>query len=278
MGIRSISEYISFLLLGIIILGISSSLYLWGVPIIQKNTLNGNMQNVEQQLITLANDIQNIGINGGQTSLQLSIPTGTLSESQNSIVYTLSLPSSSHLYYNPIIRSIPVNYNVFYPCYANNTLTIGQKINLCDYPGLYAYANSTDIVIYDKLYNSSLILPLGNYYYVITSGYVFNIQYQNNEIIFYPLYNTGLYGNSNYPACIINVQQIQDIVQYNLECRPLYDPQTKLCYWIFIQPSGSLSLTGNGVAQISSQGTTISNSYKSTICKAVEVIDVQVSL
>lgn len=283
MDIKLQSQFISYILLGLIIVGIASGLYLWGIPVVQKNTINSQIQNIQDQFISLAQSIQNVGINGGQVSINLYIPQGSLIANPNKIEYTIQIPNSN-TYYNPSLKEVPINYEVYYPCSGNNSLSVGEKINLCNYPGLYAYMNSNYIIVNDSIYNSSVIIPLSNLenspsgLLLITSGYVFNVELLNKNVLFIPLYNTGIYGNPNYPACIVNAVQQGNIIEYTLQCRPLYDQENGICYWIQIQPQGTSSLTGNGIAQISYQGATISNQYLSTICKVVEIKTVDISL
>ena len=272
------ANLISYLLLGLVIVGISIGVYEWGIPLLQKSQIKSTISNVQSELITLANSIQSVGENKGSQTVTLSLPSGSLNIYNNLIQYSLNVPT---LYYNPNIPVIPINYNIYTPCNYNNTLTLGQQIELCGIPGLYAYANSTNIVITD-VNNNTLVLPLENINNVITQYFVFNIRVNGNEVQFIPQYNTGIVGSSFYPACLVTAAQSGKIINYQISCRPLYNPQTGQCTWIVIQPFGQTGMTIQASANVNINlqysGLSIINNPESTICNQLIYINVSASL
>ncbi|MGC9133013.1 MAG: hypothetical protein ACP5GJ_01240 [Nanopusillaceae archaeon] len=272
------SNLISYLLLGLIIVGVSVGVYEWGIPILQKSQIRSTIDSIQSQLSSLANAIQNVGENKGSRTLSLSLPSGSINIYNNLIQYSFQSPV---LYYNPNIPAIPLNFNIYIPCTVNNTLTVGNQTNLCGIPGLYASANSTNINITD-VNNNTLILPLSNANDIITQYFVFNIRVSGGTIQFIPLFNTGIAGSSLYPACLLVASQTNNIINYQIECRPIYNPQTGQCTWIIIKPTGNVGYTSQSGANLNVNlqygGLNIINNPNSTVCNQLVYIYVDASL
>ncbi|BFI73615.1 hypothetical protein YN1_6020 [Nanoarchaeota archaeon] len=263
---KSQVNLISYLLLGLVIVGISIGVYEWGIPILQKSQIRSTISNIQGQLSTLASAIQNVGESKGSQTITLSLPSGSININNNLIQYSFQSPA---IYYNPNIPAIPLNYNIYIPCNVNNTLTVGQQIELCGIPGLYAYANSTNIVITD-INNNTLVLPLQNENDIITQYFVFDIKVGGNIVQFIPEYNTGIAGSSFYPACLLTAAESGRIINYQISCRPLYNPQTGQCVWIIIKPTGQVGATTqpntNINVNLQYSGLNIVNNPESTVC------------
>lgn len=272
------TNLISYLLLGLIIVGVSMGVYEWGIPILQKSQIRSTINNIQTQLSSLANAIQSVAESKGSQTITLSLPSGNININNNLIQYTFQSPT---LYYNPNIPAIPLNFNVYVSCDVNNTLTIGEQIELCGVPGLYAYANSTNIVIQD-INNNTLVLPLQNENNIITQYFVFDIRVNGNTIQFIPEFNTGVEGSPYYPACLLLASENGNIINYQITCRPLYNPQTGECTWIIIKPVGQVGATiqpnTNININLQYSGLNIVNNPESTVCNELVYEYVSASL
>ena len=273
------ANLISYILLGLVIIGVSIGVYEWGIPILQKSQIRSTIINIQNQLTDLANSIQSVGESKGSQIVTLSLPTGSLNIYNNLIQYSFNSPT---IYYNPNVLAIPINYNIYLPCNVNNTLTINQPpMELCGIPGMLAYANSTNIVIED-VNNNTLVLPLQNIDNVITQYYVFDIKVSGDTVQFVPEYNTGIAGSSLYPACLVTASQFNNIINYQISCRPLLNIQTGQCTWIVINPTGQTGIntqvSTNINVNLQYSGLTIVNNPLSTVCNQLIYINVSVSL
>ncbi|BBL45410.1 hypothetical protein MJ1_0239 [Nanobdella aerobiophila] len=270
------SNLVSYLLLGLIIVGLSVGIYEWGIPVIQKSQLKTSISGIQASLTTLASTIQDVAESKGSQVVSISLPSGPLNINYNDIQYSFQSPE---IYYNPSVPAIPINYNIFIPCTVNNTLTInGGVVNLCGLPGLEAYANSTNIVLTD-INNNTIILPLENINNLITEEYVFNVKVSNNQVDFIPEYNTGVANSQYYPACLLTAVQLGKEIEYQIECRPMYNPQNGQCTWINIVPAGQTGTTASGTVNINLQynGINVEN-VNSTICNQLILYNIEASI
>jgi len=274
------SQLISYLLLGAIVVGLSLGVYEWGVPLIQKSQIRSTINNVQSQLTPLAEAISSVVQSRGTQTVTLNLPKGSISIYNNLIQYSFQAPV---IYYNPSISVVPINYNIYIPCNVNNTISIPSSgynsIQLCGIPNLIAEVNSSNIIIQD-VNNNTLILPLANSN-VITQYFDFNINVQNNNVLFVPQYNTGVSGVSYYPECLLSATQLSGIIQYQISCRPMYNPQNGQCEWIIIEPTGQTSATTNGNSvniNLQYQGLNIVNNPNSTVCNQLVYYYVQASI
>ena len=275
------SQLISYLLLGAIVVGLSLGVYEWGVPLIQKSQIKSTVDNVQNQLTPLAEAISSVVQSRGTQTVTLNLPKGSISIYNNLIQYSFQAPV---IYYNPSISVVPINYyKTYIPCNANNTISIPSSgynsIQLCGIPNLIAEVNSSNIIIQD-VNNNTLILPLANSN-VITQYFDFNINVQNNNVLFVPQYNTGVSGVSYYPECLLSATQLSGIIQYQISCRPMYNPQNGQCEWIIIEPTGQTSATTNGNSvniNLQYQGLNIVNNPNSTVCNQLVYYYVQASI
>jgi hypothetical protein len=274
------SQLISYLLLGAIVVGLSMGVYEWGVPLIQKSQIKSTVDNVQNQLTPLAEAISSVVQSRGTQTVTLNLPKGSISIYNNLIQYSFQAPV---IYYNPSISVVPINYNIYIPCNVNNTISIPSSgynsIQLCGIPNLIAEVNSSNIIIQD-VNNNTLILPLANSN-IITQYFDFNINVQNNNVLFVPQYNTGVSGVSYYPECLLSATQLSGIIQYQISCRPMYNPQNGQCEWIIIEPTGQTSATTNGNSvniNLQYQGLNIVNNPNSTVCNQLVYYYVQASI
>jgi len=274
------SQLISYLLLGAIVVGLSIGVYEWGVPLIQKSQIRSTVDNVQNQLTPLAEAISSVVQSRGTQTVTLNLPKGSISIYNNLIQYSFQAPI---IYYNPSISVVPINYNIYIPCNVNNTISIPSSgynsIQLCGIPNLIAEVNSSNIIIQD-VNNNTLILPLANSN-VITQYFDFNINVQNNNVLFVPQYNTGVSGVSYYPECLLSATQLSGIIQYQISCRPMYNPQNGQCEWIIIEPAGQTSATTNGNSvniNLQYKGLNIVNNPNSTVCNQLVYYYVQASI
>ncbi len=269
------SSLISYILLGVVIVGIAIGVYNWGVPMLQKSQMNTVISGINSQFSTLAEDIYSVGSTRSSKTTTLSLPTGTFTISSNKIVFTFSSPVT---YYNPNIPVIPINYGFFISCTSNLTVNPGQTINLCGLPYIKAYHNGSYIILTD-MNNVSIQLPLTNINDIITSAYVFNMIVNGSTVTFIPLYNSGIEGVTYFPPCIVSASQTENIIEYKVSCRPLYDIDTKVCKWYIIKPVGQTSSTG-GNFRLSLQYNTeeISPTQYSTVCNQIHKIYIGVSI
>ncbi|MFP3316837.1 MAG: hypothetical protein RXN79_00300 [Candidatus Nanopusillus sp.] len=274
------SQLISYLLLGAIVVGLSMGVYEWGVPLIQKSQIKSTVDNVQNQLTPLAEAISSVVQSRGTQTVTLNLPKGSISIYNNLIQYSFQAPV---IYYNPSISVVPINYNIYIPCNVNNTISIPSSgynsIQLCGIPNLIAEVNSSNIIIQD-VNNNTLILPLTSSN-VITQYFDFNINVQNNNVLFVPQYNTGVSGVSYYPECLLSATQLSGIIQYQISCRPMYNPQNGQCEWIIIEPTGQTSATTNGNSvniNLQYQGLNIVNNPNSTVCNQLVYYYVQASI
>ena len=274
------SQLISYLLLGVIVVGLSIGVYEWGIPLIQKSQIRSTVDNVQNQLTPLAEAISSVVQSRGTQTVTLNLPKGSISIYNNLIQYSFQAPV---IYYNPSISVVPINYNIYIPCNVNNTISIPSSgynsIQLCGIPNLIAEVNSSNIIIQD-VNNNTLILPLANSN-IITQYFDFNIKVQNNNVLFVPQYNTGVSGVSYYPECLLSAAQLSGIIQYQISCRPMYNPQNGQCEWIIIEPTGQTSATTNGNSvniNLQYQGLNIVNNPNSTVCNQLVYYYVQASI
>jgi len=274
------SQLISYLLLGVIVVGLSIGVYEWGIPLIQKSQIRSTVDNVQNQLTPLAEAISSVVQSRGTQTVTLNLPKGSISIYDNLIQYSFQVPL---IYYNPSISVVPINYNIYIPCNVNNTISIPSSgynsIQLCGIPNLIAEVNSSNIIIQD-VNNNTLILPLASSN-VITQYFDFNIKVQNNNVLFVPQYNTGVSGVSYYPECLLSAAQLSGIIQYQISCRPMYNPQNGQCEWIIIEPTGQTSATTNGNSvniNLQYQGLNIVNNPNSTVCNQLVYYYVQASI
>jgi len=274
------SQLISYLLLGAIVVGLSLGVYEWGVPLIQKSQIRSTVDNIQNQLTPLAEAISSVVQSRGTQTVTLNLPKGSISIYNNLIQYSFQAPI---IYYNPSISVVPINYNIYIPCNVNNTISIPSSgynsIQLCGIPNLIAEVNSSNIIIQD-VNNNTLILPLTSSN-VITQYFDFNINVQNNNVLFVPQYNTGVSGVSYYPECLLSATQLSGIIQYQISCRPMYNPQNGQCEWIIIEPTGQTSATTNGNSvniNLQYQGLNIVNNPNSTVCNQLVYYYVQASI
>jgi len=274
------SQLISYLLLGAIVVGLSMGVYEWGVPLIQKSQIRSTVDNVQNQLTPLAEAISSVVQSRGTQTVTLNLPKGSISIYDNLIQYSFQVPL---IYYNPSISVVPINYKTYIPCNVNNTISIPSSgynsIQLCGIPNLIAEVNSSNIIIQD-VNNNTLILPLANSN-IITQYFDFNINVQNNNVLFVPQYNTGVSGVSYYPECLLSATQLSGIIQYQISCRPMYNPQNGQCEWIIIEPTGQTSATTNGNSvniNLQYQGLNIVNNPNSTVCNQLVYYYVQASI
>jgi len=275
------SQLISYLLLGAIVVGLSMGVYEWGVPLIQKSQIRSTVDNVQNQLTPLAEAISSVVQSRGTQTVTLNLPKGSISIYNNLIQYSFQAPV---IYYNPSISVVPINYyKTYIPCNVNNTISIPSSgynsIQLCGIPNLIAEVNSSNIIIQD-VNNNTLILPLANSN-IITQYFDFNINVQNNNVLFVPQYNTGVSGVSYYPECLLSATQLSGIIQYQISCRPMYNPQNGQCEWIIIEPTGQTSATTNGNSvniNLQYQGLNIVNNPNSTVCNQLVYYYVQASI
>ena len=274
------SQLISYLLLGVIVVGLSIGVYEWGIPLIQKSQIRSTVDNVQNQLTPLAEAISSVVQSRGTQTVTLNLPKGSISIYDNLIQYSFQVPL---IYYNPSISVVPINYNIYIPCNVNNTISIPSSgynsIQLCGIPNLIAEVNSSNIIIQD-VNNNTLILPLASSN-VITQYFDFNIKVQNNNVLFVPQYNTGVSGVSYYPECLLSATQLSGIIQYQISCRPMYNPQNGQCEWIIIEPTGQTSATTNGNSvniNLQYQGLNIVNNPNSTVCNQLVYYYVQASI
>ncbi len=272
------SNLISYLLLGLVIVGVSIGVYEWGIPLLQKSQIRSTIDNIQSQLVSLANAIQSVGESKGSQTVTLSLPPGSINIYNNLISYSFQSPV---LYYNPNILAIPINYNVYIPCTGNTSLNINQSMDLCNIPGLNVSTNSTNIIIND-VNNVTRVLPLSSINNVITQYFVFNIRVNGNVVQFIPQYNTGIAGSSFYPACLLTATQNNKIIEYQISCRPLYNPQTGQCIWFVIQPVGQTGMTTQKSTNININlqysGLSIVNNPISTICNQLIYVNISASL
>jgi len=274
------SQLISYLLLGVIVVGLSIGVYEWGIPLIQKSQIRSTVDNVQNQLTPLAEAISSVVQSRGTQTVTLNLPKGSISIYDNLIQYSFQVPL---IYYNPSISVVPINYNIYIPCNVNNTISIPSSgynsIQLCGISNLIAEVNSSNIIIQD-VNNNTLILPLASSN-VITQYFDFNIKVQNNNVLFVPQYNTGVSGVSYYPECLLSAAQLSGIIQYQISCRPMYNPQNGQCEWIIIEPTGQTSTTTNGNSvniNLQYQGLNIVNNPNSTVCNQLVYYYVQASI
>ena len=274
------SQLISYLLLGVIVVGLSIGVYEWGIPLIQKSQIRSTVDNVQNQLTPLAEAISSVVQSRGTQTVTLNLPKGSISIYDNLIQYSFQVPL---IYYNPSISVVPINYNIYIPCNVNNTISIPSSgynsIQLCGISNLIAEVNSSNIIIQD-VNNNTLILPLANSN-IITQYFDFNINVQNNNVLFVPQYNTGVSGVSYYPECLLSAAQLSGIIQYQISCRPMYNPQNGQCEWIIIEPTGQTSTTTNGNSvniNLQYQGLNIVNNPNSTVCNQLVYYYVQASI
>lgn len=272
---KAAAELVNYVILGVIVLALAIGVYMWGYPMLQKSQVKGSMEQLSKVFTDIANLISSVGTNGGQSSMSVDLGRSSISININNIKYQTTISVS---YFNPNIGKVPINYKVYYPCSTNTTLQIGSTINLCGFPGLYASANSTNIIINDTIFGGYLVLPLGSYNNVITSTFVFDVIYNGGSTItFVPRYNTGLYGSSQFPPCIVDAYQSSDVVFMEVSCRPLVDVNSRTCYWIKIVPEGSTSGTGKVNIYAINRGYTITKPL-STVCDNLQIINVGVSV
>jgi hypothetical protein len=275
------TQLISYLLLGVIIVGLSIGIYEWGIPLIQKSQIKSTIDNIQNQLNSLSEAISSVVQSRGTQTVTLNLPKGSLNIYNNLIQYSFQAPV---VYYNPSISIIPINYNIYIPCNVNNTISIPSSgynsIQLCGIPDLIAKVNSSNIIIQD-VNNNTLILPLVNTDNVITQYFDFNINVQNNNVSFIPQYNTGIAGVSYYPECLLSATQLSGIIQYQITCRPMYNPQNGQCEWIIIEPAGQTSITANGNPiniNLQYNGLNVINNPNSTVCNQLIYYYVQASI
>jgi len=274
------SQLISYLLLGVIVVGLSIGVYEWGVPLIQKSQIKSTVDNIQNQLTPLAEAISSVVQSRGTQTVTLNLPKGSINIYNNLIQYSFQAPV---IYYNPSISVVPINYNIYIPCNVNNTISIPSSgynsIQLCGIPNLIVKVNSSNIIIQD-VNNNTLILPLASSN-VITQYFDFNINVQNNNVLFVPQYNTGISGVSYYPECLLSAAQLSGLIQYQISCRPMYNPQNGQCEWIIIEPTGQTSATTNGNSvniNLQYQGLNIVNNPNSTVCNQLVYYYVQASI
>jgi hypothetical protein len=275
------SQLISYLLLGLIVVGLSIGIYEWGVPLIQKSQIKSTVDNIQSQLTSLAEAIPSVVQSRGSQTVTSNLPKGSLSIYNNLIQYSFQTPVT---FYNPSISVVPINYNVYIPCSVNNTISVPSSgynsIQLCGIPNLIVKVNSSNIIIQD-INNNTLILPLVSTNNVITQYFDFNINVQNNIVSFIPQYNTGIAGVSYYPECLLSATQLGGIIQYQITCRPMYNPQNRQCEWIIIQPTGQTSTVTNGNSvniNLQYNGLNIINNPNSTVCNQLVYYYVQASV
>jgi hypothetical protein len=275
------SQLIGYLLLGLIVVGLSIGIYEWGIPLIQKSQIRSTVNDIQNQLTSLAEPIQSVVQSRGSQTVTLTLPKGSLNIYNNLIQYSFQSPV---IYYNPSISVVPINYNIYIPCDVNNSISIPSSgynsIQLCGIPNLIVKVNSSNIIIQD-VNNNTLILPLVNINNVITQYFDFNIKVQNNSVLFIPQYNTGIAGVSYYPECLLSATQLDGIIQYQIACRPMYNPQNGQCEWIIIEPTGETSTTTNGNSinvNLQYNGLSIVNNPNSTVCNQLIYYYVQASI
>jgi len=275
------SQLISYLLLGVIIVGLSVGVYEWGVPLIQKSQIRSTVNDIQSQLTSLAEAIPSVVQSRGSQTVTLNLPKGSLSIYNNLIQYSFQSPT---IYYNPSISVITINYNEYIPCNVNNSISIPSSgynsIQLCGIPNFIVEVNSSNIIIQD-VNNNTLILPLTSTNNVITQYFDFNIKVQNNNVVFIPQYNTGIEGSPSYPECLLSATQLSGVIQYQITCRPMYNPQNRQCEWIIIEPTGQTSTTTNGNSiniNLQYNGLNIINNPNSTVCNQLVYYYVQASI
>jgi len=275
------SQLVSYLLLGVIVVGLSIGVYEWGVPLIQKSQIRSTVNDIQSQLTSLAEAIPSVVQSRGSQTVTLNLPKGSLSIYNNLIQYSFQSPT---IYYNPSISVITINYNEYIPCNVNNSISIPSSgynsIQLCGIPNFIVEVNSSNIIIQD-VNNNTLILPLTSTNNVITQYFDFNIKVQNNNVLFIPQYNTGIAGLSYYPECLLSATQLSGVIQYQITCRPMYNPQNGQCEWIIIEPTGQTSTTTNGNSiniNLQYNGLNIINNPNSTVCNQLVYYYVQASI
>jgi len=275
------SQLISYLLLGVIVVGLSIGVYEWGVPLIQKSQIRSTVNDIQSQLTSLAEAIPSVVQSRGSQTVTLNLPKGSLSIYNNLIQYSFQSPT---IYYNPSISVITINYNEYIPCNVNNSISIPSSgynsIQLCGIPNFIVEVNSSNIIIQD-VNNNTLILPLTSTNNVITQYFDFNIKVQNNNVVFIPQYNTGIEGSPSYPECLLSATQLSGVIQYQITCRPMYNPQNRQCEWIIIEPTGQTSTTTNGNSiniNLQYNGLNIINNPNSTVCNQLVYYYVQASI
>jgi len=275
------SHLIGYLLLGVIIVGLAIGVYEWGIPLIQKSQIRSTVDNIQNQLATLADAISSVVQSRGSQTITLTLPRGSLDIYDNLIQYSFQTPVN---YYNPFISVIPINYNIYIPCNVNNTVSVPlsgyNSVQLCGIPNLIVKVNSSNIIIQD-INNNTLILPLASTKNVITQYFDFDIVVQNDVVSFIPRRNVGISGVPYYPRCLLSATQLSGIIQYQIECRPMYNPQNGQCELIIIEPVSQTSVNTNGnTVNVNLQYKRLEtiNNPNSTVCKQLVYYYVQASV
>ncbi|MEM4757787.1 MAG: hypothetical protein QW184_01375 [Nanopusillaceae archaeon] len=273
---RSQEQLISYILLGVIIMGISIGVYNYVVPMIQKSYVRNFVTSLEKNLMDLADLISSTGLRYGRATYTLEAPGAKLEIVPD--VLKIGIKSTIQ-YYTSYIR-VPINYNEPVVCYNNSfPIIIGSRYFLCsDDNKIEIYIlNEKNMIINDYSSNNSIIIPIRDHKDIITSLFVFDVVYNGTHIIFLAKKPTGYYKISQ--PCILNVYQIYENIYYEITCRPLVDISTRQCYWIRILPYQRSSMTLENKVTIS-----ISYNYYndviiySTICDRVRFIDLYLSL
>ncbi|MEM1634424.1 MAG: hypothetical protein QW714_01745 [Nanopusillaceae archaeon] len=269
-------QIISYVLLGAVIVGIAIAVYSYVVPMIQKSHVRNLVVYLEKNVNNLADAISSTGLRYGRTSFELEVSNAFLEIRHNLIRLKLNTPLQ---YYSSFVK-VPINYNEISICYNYSfPIITGVNYSICFDNSMLnlLFLNNGNMIIYDNLANNSLILPVGNNINVITSLFVFDINYNGTHVIFIPKYPVGLYGYS--PACIANAYQTATDLYYEITCRPLVDLYNKLCYWVIISPYLRSSTTIDRKTSLTiNYDSYYDEKYNSTVCDTVRIINLQISI
>lgn len=268
-------NFIGYILLGVIVVGVAISVYMWGIPIVQKSSYRAQINAIESQISDLANSISSAAFEGTSKTYTISgSKMNVYSSEKNRLEISVDIGTRYYL----TTAEIPINYNIFIRCDPAHTIVPigGSEENLCGYTGLRVTTNSTHFKIYDPIIGKEKVFPLGNYEMLITSIYTFKVSYDGSSIKFTPTALTGIYGDKNYPPCIINALQTENIITYKLQCRPLFSFERDECY--LVEPYYNGASSGNKIGfSIIYKESRVNQTY-STVCSSLRIYKVDVNI
>jgi len=272
---RAQEQIIGYVLLGAVVLGIALGVYNYVVPMIQKSYAKSIILSAESKLSDFADKISKTSFSFGVSTFQLDIQNSYLEIDPNYVQLKIKAPIQ---YYSSITK-VPINYEEYMFC-PNYTFDLSYSGRICNdnsYINVTVNLAAKSFTIIDEISGKRITLPLTNLTNVITSRYIFDIVYDGSTIKFIPRYPTGVYSLS--PPCIVNAVQIGSDVIYELTCRPVVNPENKLCYWIKVFPYGVSATQISTKAIVSIAYRSYSDvSYNSTICNNVREIYTDLSI
>ena len=238
---KSQTTYLSYILLTGIAITLIAAAYFWGEPYLRKSKTTSEISGIEDSLNSIAKAVEEVIKTKEERIVSLPGIAGNIYP--NKIVFTYTAPV---IYYNPA-------HSIY--------------LNVLDYKAEY-YLNETGCY-----YNN---LEIKNKAIIFTKNETLYVKCENGKLKV--LAEVGRVGSD--PYCIIKetstVVGKNEIVNFEIFCRPMYDPYSGKCFFIDLIPEGKTGGRVNGI-KIRFGGKSIKMNIYAPNCTVIEEYKLYVS-